>query len=87
MGGRANRVGVNALYLALDPQTAIGEYKHVSTLELDQGNGTKGFLSILAEAFLPGYGARASHELLGGLARQQDGGVRCRNVGVLRGLG
>jgi RES domain-containing protein len=31
-GGRANRVGVNALYLALDAQSAISEYKNVSTL-------------------------------------------------------
>jgi RES domain-containing protein len=31
-GGRANRVGVNALYLALDEETAISEYKQVSTL-------------------------------------------------------
>ncbi|GLU33869.1 RES family NAD+ phosphorylase [Trinickia caryophylli] len=31
-GGRANRIGINALYLSLDPQTAISEYKQVSTL-------------------------------------------------------
>jgi len=31
-GGRANRPGVEALYLALDVQTAIDEYKQVSTL-------------------------------------------------------
>jgi RES domain-containing protein len=31
-GGRVNRPGVEALYLALDVQTAIDEYKQVSTL-------------------------------------------------------
>jgi RES domain-containing protein len=31
-GGRANRPGIEALYLALDVQTAIAEYKQVSTL-------------------------------------------------------
>jgi RES domain-containing protein len=31
-GGRANRIGVNALYLALDTYTAVSEYKQVSTL-------------------------------------------------------
>lgn len=31
-GGRANRPGVAALYLALDPHTALREYQQVSTL-------------------------------------------------------
>lgn len=31
-GGRANRIGVEALYLALDTDTAIREYQQVSTL-------------------------------------------------------
>ena len=31
-GGRANRPGVAALYLALEAQTAIDEYRQVSTL-------------------------------------------------------
>src|SRR5471030_322006 len=31
-GGRVNRPGISALYLALDVQTAIDEYKQVSTL-------------------------------------------------------
>jgi hypothetical protein len=31
-GGRVNRLGIEALYLALDVQTAIDEYKQVSTL-------------------------------------------------------
>ena len=31
-GGRVNRPGIEALYLALDVQTAIDEYKQVSTL-------------------------------------------------------
>ena len=31
-GGRANRPGVAALYLALDTETAIKEYQQVSTL-------------------------------------------------------
>jgi RES domain-containing protein len=31
-GGRANRIGTNALYLALDVDTAVQEYKQVSTL-------------------------------------------------------
>jgi len=31
-GGRANRIGVNALYLALDVETAVREYQQVSPL-------------------------------------------------------
>jgi len=31
-GGRANRVGVSALYLALETQTAISEYQQLSSL-------------------------------------------------------
>jgi RES domain-containing protein len=31
-GGRANRIGTNALYLALDVDTAVQEYKQVSAL-------------------------------------------------------
>ena len=31
-GGRVNRPGIEALYLALDVRTAIDEYKQVSTL-------------------------------------------------------
>jgi RES domain-containing protein len=31
-GGRANRLGVHALYLALEPVTAIREYQQASTL-------------------------------------------------------
>lgn len=31
-GGRANRSGVAALYLALDIETAVKEYQQVSTL-------------------------------------------------------
>ncbi|AFT89977.1 RES domain-containing protein [Paraburkholderia phenoliruptrix] len=32
MGGRANRVGLNALYLALDVDTAAREYQQISPL-------------------------------------------------------
>ncbi|MCP1364550.1 RES domain-containing protein, partial [Halomonas sp. BBD48] len=31
-GGRLNRIGVSALYLALDEQTALTEYRQLSTL-------------------------------------------------------
>jgi RES domain-containing protein len=31
-GGRANRIGLNALYLALDANTAIREYQQISPL-------------------------------------------------------
>lgn len=31
-GGRANRIGVNALYLALELETAVAEYQQVSPL-------------------------------------------------------
>lgn len=31
-GGRANRPGTDALYLALEPETAVREYQQVSTL-------------------------------------------------------
>jgi RES domain-containing protein len=31
-GGRANRKGLHALYLALDPQTALAEYQQRSSL-------------------------------------------------------
>lgn len=31
-GGRANRPGVAALYLALDIETAVSEYRQLSTL-------------------------------------------------------
>lgn len=31
-GGRANRPGIAALYLSLDPETALAEYKQVDTL-------------------------------------------------------
>jgi RES domain-containing protein len=31
-GGRANRPGISALYLALEPDTAVREYQQVSTL-------------------------------------------------------
>jgi RES domain-containing protein len=31
-GGRANRIGLNALYLALDVNTAVREYQQVSPL-------------------------------------------------------
>jgi RES domain-containing protein len=31
-GGRANRIGLNALYLALDVNTAVLEYQQVSPL-------------------------------------------------------
>lgn len=31
-GGRANRVGLNALYLALDHDTAVREYQQLSSL-------------------------------------------------------
>lgn len=31
-GGRANRVGVNALYLSKESQTAVSEYQQLSSL-------------------------------------------------------
>ncbi|MEZ0606016.1 RES domain-containing protein [Paraburkholderia sp. IW21] len=31
-GGRVNRIGLNALYLALDVQTAVSEYQQISPL-------------------------------------------------------
>ncbi|SDR55184.1 RES domain-containing protein [Paraburkholderia fungorum] len=31
-GGRVNRIGLNALYLALDVQTAVSEYEQISPL-------------------------------------------------------
>ena len=31
-GGRVNRPGLEALYLSLDPETAVKEYQQVSTL-------------------------------------------------------
>jgi RES domain-containing protein len=32
MGGRANRAGVNALYLSLEPETALAEYRRSGAL-------------------------------------------------------
>jgi len=32
MGGRANRPGINALYLSLELETALAEYRHLDTL-------------------------------------------------------
>ncbi len=31
-GGRLNRIGVNALYLSLEPETALAEYRQASSL-------------------------------------------------------
>lgn len=45
-GGRANRPGVEALYLAMEAETAIREYQQVSTL-LPPGTLTSYQVSIL----------------------------------------
>lgn len=56
-GGRANRPGVEALYLALDIDTAIREYQQVSSL-LPPGTLTSYQLSVDAIAdFTAGYDA------------------------------
>lgn len=58
-GGRANRPGVDALYLALETQTAIGEYQQASTL-LPPGTLTTYKLTIAPIIdFTGGYSASA----------------------------
>jgi len=58
-GGRANRPGVEALYLALEAQTAIAEYQQVSTL-LPPGTLTSYQLTVGPVVdFTGGYSASA----------------------------
>jgi RES domain-containing protein len=37
-GGRLNRIGVDALYLSLEEQTALSEYKQLSAMRAPGGN-------------------------------------------------
>ena len=56
-GGRANRTGVEALYLALDTETAVREYQQVSSL-LPPGTLTSYQLTVEPVAdFTAGYDA------------------------------
>lgn len=56
-GGRANRPGVEALYLALETETAVREYQQVSTL-LPPGTLTSYQLTVAPVAdFTVGYSA------------------------------
>lgn len=62
-GGRANRPGVEALYLALDTETAVREYQQVSTL-LPPGTLTSYQLTVEPVAdFTVGYDASAWHPI------------------------
>ena len=58
-GGRANRPGVEALYLAMQPATAIDEYKQASTL-LPPGTLTSYQVTVTPVVdFTGGYSASA----------------------------
>ncbi|CAG9252224.1 hypothetical protein PUN4_180127 [Paraburkholderia unamae] len=75
-GGRANRIGVNALYLALDVDTAVREYQQVSPLlppralvsyRLSAGpvvDFTRGFRAGNVESALGGLLLRLAHDLV-----------------------